>query len=208
MTFTIGSIFLSLALIALVALFLARPWLTPGEKPAAVTRLEALTNQKEALLAQIRLLDFDHEVGVIPDEEHQRLRLRLVSDTAAVMQQLDALPQPAKARPAKAQPAPARTSSTGKAKRPAAVPSTGKAGPAVTGKAKPAISPPPAAPEGDLDAAIEVAVAKLRRAKDSSLQDPAVNGTILTCPQCDREVKADDRFCAGCGQPINQPSHI
>jgi len=202
MSFTFGSILLSLALIALVILFLARPWLRPGQKPATITHFEELANHKESLLAQIKQLDFDHEIGVIPDEEHQRLRLRLVTETAAVMQQLDALPQPAKTRPA-----PARTPAKGKAKVQPTAPAKTKVQPAAKGKAKPAVTPAAVSADSDLDAAIEAAVAKLRQAKDSSLQNPAVNGTILTCPQCNREVKADDRFCAGCGQPINQPSH-
>jgi hypothetical protein len=202
MSFTFGSILLSLAIIALIILFLARPWLRPVEKPATITHFEQLTNNKEALLAQIKQLDFDHEIGVIPDEEHQRLRLRLVTETAAVMQRLDALPQPAKTRLAAAQ-----TLAKGKAKAPPTAPAKTKVQPVAKGKAKPAAAPAAASADSDLDAAIEAAVAKLRQAKDSALQNPAVNGTILTCPQCNREVKVDDRFCAGCGQPINQPSH-
>ena len=191
MSFTAGSLLLSLAIIALVIFFLARPWLVSSEKHEAITRLEQLTYRKDALLAQIKQLDFDHEVGVIPEQEHQQLRLKLVTETAAIMQQLDALPQskqkqakpaPVKAKPVKPQPAPQV-------------------------KAKPAATPVAAKSETDIDAAIEAAVAKLRQPQNSSLQTPPVNGTILICPQCDREVKADDRFCAGCGQPINQPSN-
>jgi hypothetical protein len=191
MSFTAGSLLLSLAIIALVIFFLVRPWLVSSEKHEAITRLEQLTYRKDALLAQIKQLDFDHEVGVIPEDEHQRLRLKLVTETAVVIQQLDALPQP---KQKQAKPAPAVKAKPAKQQ------------PAPQVKAKPAAPPPAAKAETDIDAAIEAAVAKLRQPQNSSLQTPPVNGTILTCPQCDREVKADDRFCAGCGQSINQPS--
>lgn len=197
MSFTFGSLLLSLAIIALVILFLARPWLMPAARPSNPTRLEQLINEKEALLAQIKQLDFDHEINVIPDDEHQRLRLRLVTQTAAVMQQLDALPQPAKAKAKAAAP------TTAKAKPKAQSAPKGKGNAAIAA----AVSAPAAKSEADIDAAIEAAVAKLRQPQNSPLQTPPVNGTILTCSQCNREVKADDRFCAGCGQSINQPSH-
>jgi hypothetical protein len=194
MSFTAGSLLLSLAIIALVIFFLARPWLASSEKHEAITRLEQLTYRKDALLAQIKQLDFDHEVGVIPEDEHQRLRLKLVTETAAIMQQLDALPQ---SKQKQTKPAPAIKAKPAKAVKPQPAPQV---------KAKPAAAPVAAKSDADIDAAIEAAVAKLRQPQNSSLQTPPVNGTILTCPQCNREVKVDDHFCAGCGQPINQPS--
>lgn len=90
---TIGSILLALALLVVVGLYLARPLIldqrsSPQSAPA--TR-EQLIARKETLLAEIRALDFDRDTGKIPEEVHAQQRADLVAQTAAVMQQIDAL---------------------------------------------------------------------------------------------------------------------
>ncbi|HEX6384000.1 MAG TPA: zinc ribbon domain-containing protein [Anaerolineae bacterium] len=88
---TTGSILLGLALLILVALFLARPFLrrpVAGERRRSAS-YQTLLARKEALLQQIRELDFDHETGKIPNELYQPQRMQLVSQAAALLQQLD-----------------------------------------------------------------------------------------------------------------------
>lgn len=54
---------------------------------------QALLVHKEALLEEIRTLDFDLETGKIPAEAHAAQRAELVAETAEALKQLDALPQ-------------------------------------------------------------------------------------------------------------------
>ncbi len=75
---------------ALVGIFIARPFLRPQERPAALTEQEHLLLEKETLLDQIQALDFDHETGKLPTEVHALQREKLVEQATAVLQALDA----------------------------------------------------------------------------------------------------------------------
>ena len=88
---TTGSILLGLALLILIALFVARPFLArpAGDERRRSSSYQVLAARKEALLAQIRELDFDQETGKIPNELYQLKRAQLVSQAAALLQQLD-----------------------------------------------------------------------------------------------------------------------
>ncbi|MBK8903739.1 MAG: zinc ribbon domain-containing protein [Anaerolineaceae bacterium] len=86
----IGSILVGLALLMLVGIFIARPFLRPQDRPAALTEQELLLAEKEALLDQIQALDFDHETGKLPTEVHALQRERLVEQATAVLQAIDA----------------------------------------------------------------------------------------------------------------------
>ncbi|MCP4418118.1 MAG: zinc-ribbon domain-containing protein [Chloroflexi bacterium] len=87
----IGSILLGTALLVLVGLFLARPFLRPQEEEVALTEQQQLLEEKEALLDQIQALDFDHETGKIPTELHAHQRAYLVEQATAVMQAIDGM---------------------------------------------------------------------------------------------------------------------
>ena len=72
---TIGSIFLGLALLGLVGLYIARPLIKPESRSMPkLTTYQALTAQKEAILAQIRSLDFDYDTGKLTDADYHRQR--------------------------------------------------------------------------------------------------------------------------------------
>lgn len=85
-----GSILFGAALLVIVVLFLARPFLLAPARERRLSRRQKLVQQKEALLEQIRALDFDHETGKEPTESYQPQRDYLVREAAAVMQALDA----------------------------------------------------------------------------------------------------------------------
>lgn len=93
MTVTIGSVLLGLALLLIVGLFLARPIILAArpQTQRPLTPREQLRQRKEALLEEIRTVDFDHETGKLPDDVYEQQRAYLVAETAAVLQQLDAL---------------------------------------------------------------------------------------------------------------------
>jgi hypothetical protein len=90
---TIASILLGLALLVLLALFLARPFFkAPAAAEVERGPQQELMARKEALLDAIRALDFDHETGKMPDEEFETQRAHLMSEAAATLQALDSLP--------------------------------------------------------------------------------------------------------------------
>jgi len=90
---TIGSVLLGMALLVLVGLFLAHPFLSPQEddEDVALTEQQLLLEEKEALLDQIQVVDFDHDTGKIPTELHTYQRAQLVEQATAVLQALDKL---------------------------------------------------------------------------------------------------------------------
>jgi NADH pyrophosphatase NudC (nudix superfamily) len=88
---TAGSILFSVALLVLVGLYLARPFLLPHERVEHLPESERLQQGKDALLRQIQALDFDHATGKIPDEVHETERAQLVREAAVLLQQIDQL---------------------------------------------------------------------------------------------------------------------
>jgi hypothetical protein len=88
-----GAILLGLALLIVVVLFLARPFLKPQPQQTLDTsERQALSARKEGLLDAIRTLDFDHDTGKIPDQEYELQRAALMNEAAATLKALDELP--------------------------------------------------------------------------------------------------------------------
>ena len=87
---TAGSILLGLALLILVGLFLARPFLVPRQRPSHLSQRQRQLAQKEAIIAQIRDIDFDHQTGKLPDDIYQPQREYLIDQAAQLLQTLDA----------------------------------------------------------------------------------------------------------------------
>ncbi len=89
---SIGSILLGLALLIVVGLVLAQPFLTPQEREVRPrSRKQQLLAQKEAVLEEIRLLDFDFDTGKIHEEAYQPQRDQLMAFATAVLKELDTL---------------------------------------------------------------------------------------------------------------------
>jgi hypothetical protein len=73
-----------------VAGYITRPWWTGQADPAASDRpAEALAERQEAVLAALRDLDFDHEVGKVTEEDYNGQRQALLVEAASVITQLD-----------------------------------------------------------------------------------------------------------------------
>lgn len=89
---TAGSILLATALLLVVGLYVFRPILTPSRTLQATQR-DTLVAQKEALLDQIRALEFDHETGKVLDDDFQARRTDLVTQAADTLRQIDTLPE-------------------------------------------------------------------------------------------------------------------
>lgn len=88
---TIGSILFGLAILILLFLFLARPFLKAPPQAETLSKRQELTERKEAILEAIRALDFDHDTGKMPDEEYEKQRAVLMSEAAATLKALDEL---------------------------------------------------------------------------------------------------------------------
>lgn len=192
-----GSILLGVALVLVVALYVGRPFLRGhGEQREALSAQEALLAHKEALLEQIRTLDFELETGKMPEEEYQRQRAPLLQEAASVLKELDALAaeQPGNGATGHA----ARDVEAGIEAAIAAARGTGRA------------ETPPAR---DSEIEIEAAVRQLRRtasnngaAEKSQPQEAARPQEAVSrkpggrfCPQCGNPREAGDKFCAYCG---------
>ena len=87
----LGSIFLLLALLILTALYIGRPLY---ERSATVVRPvehehSALLSERDRILDALSELDFDHDLGKIPEGDYPLQRRQLVQRGAEVLRQLD-----------------------------------------------------------------------------------------------------------------------
>ncbi len=221
----IGSVLLGLALLALIAFAVARPFMektAADEQPAGSA--DQLLGERDRVLTQLRDLDFDQAMGKINQEDYAALRAQLVVAGVAILKQLDALgvsgEQPATATdPALAAGA--------QAVAPAASPADEIEAAVAQRRARRSPARPPAPvkaaarpllAQSGLDAKIEAGVAQRRAARPTRptpawpapgqssagvMPLPAAekppSAATLTCGQCGAEVLADDLFCPKCG---------
>jgi hypothetical protein len=86
----IGSVFLVLALALLVILAVTRPfWEKQRSSQPGGEGTSTLVAERERILEALLELDFDHQLGKIPDEDFSTLRASLVNEAAQVIKQLD-----------------------------------------------------------------------------------------------------------------------
>lgn len=87
----LGSILLSLSLLILVVIFIGRPLF--DRRAVLVSEeehnLSALLAERDRILDALAELDFDYELGKIPDEIYARQRESLLVRGAEVLRQLD-----------------------------------------------------------------------------------------------------------------------
>ncbi len=90
----IGSIFLIIALLLLVGLFVSRPFME--EKPVKSYAVNIQEHERSALLAErdrlvtaLKELEFDNLLHKIPDEDYPNQRARLLEQGAEVLRKLD-----------------------------------------------------------------------------------------------------------------------
>lgn len=182
---SIGSILLGLALLALVGLFVSRPLLeSQSSRRRRVTLRQSLLVQKEAILTQIRALDFDFETGKIPEEDYQQQRAAYLAEAVEIVKQLDELES---------------------ARETAATP-TADAVPAVSESADPSDI------DAQIEAAIARQREEAKPEPPAPVQDappaakPATNnGRAGYCPQCGKAVDGSDKFCSHCGYQLQSP---
>ena len=93
----IGSVFLVLALLVVVAVFVSRP-LFENRVTASSPAVDQMEHNRSTLLAErdrtinaLYELDFDNALGKIPSEEYPQQRAKLLEQGAGIMRQIDAL---------------------------------------------------------------------------------------------------------------------
>jgi len=193
----IGSIFLILALLVLVALFVARPLFEKGAVHVArpeELQAKAVEHDHSSLLAErdrilnaLQELDFDYALGKIPEEDYPEQRQRLVTVGADVLRRLDAWqPQQAvvEAETRLEAAVAARRSDGGRRSDGARVAAVSGNG----GGRKTAVA------VNGVDDDIEKLLADRRRDRREK--------AMGFCPQCGGPLQKSDRFCHKCGSKV------
>ena len=97
MVMDIGSIFLVLALLVVVAVFVSRP-LFENRKIASSPAVDQMEHKRSTLLAErdrtinaLYELDFDNALGKIPAKEYPQQRAKLLEEAGGILRQIDAL---------------------------------------------------------------------------------------------------------------------
>lgn len=181
----LGSFFLILALLTLVVLFVSRPFLE--SKKASIRTLSGPREQKistllanrDQIINALKELDFDYQLGKIPEGDYPNQRAALLNQGADILRELDSL-QAGKA--GQAETAETRLEQALASQRAALSP------------AYPGI---PASGNGNgeaVDDDLEVLIASRRRARKEK------SGGF--CPQCGGPVQQSDRFCPKCGSEL------
>jgi len=106
----LGSVFLILALLLLVATFIARPFFEKANlSPERITPAQQADHGRSALLAErdrllnaLQELDFDYTLGKIPQEDYPAQRAALLQQGADVLRRLDTMQPEAQAGDAEA----------------------------------------------------------------------------------------------------------
>ncbi|MBN2547808.1 MAG: zinc ribbon domain-containing protein [Anaerolineales bacterium] len=180
----IGSLFLIVALLILVALFISRPLFerlttAPGGTPSQdELGISPLLAERDRLLEALHELDFDHALGKIPVEDYPAQRAQLLSKGADILRRLDAV-QPRVLQETIAED-----------RLEAAIAARRADGAQVSGngrKAARGVSTDIADPSDDL----EVMLANRRRVR----QEKAAG----FCPKCGSPLQKSDLFCPRCG---------
>ena len=174
----IGSIFLILAILIPVVLFIARPLFE--RKSSAVTIEEhdysALLAERDRVLNALQELEFDHALGKIPESQYPAQRANLMRYGAEILRQLDEY-----------EPKIGKVSVDDRLEA------------AIAARKEVATDKPPAlVPVIDPDDELETLIAARRRSQKENNQ-PKMGGF---CPHCGNCVQENDRFCPKCGKAL------
>ena len=180
----IGSLFVILALLVLVGLFISRPFFEKKPVTDGLTErqedheLSYLLAERDRVLNALQELDFDNELHKIPEEDYAYQRTLLLQHGVEVLRNIDAL-QPQAAAGSAEERLEFTIAARREATAPASVAPNGR-------KQAVAVASP--------DDALEALLADRRRVR----QEKAAG----FCPQCGGPVQKSDRFCPKCGANI------
>jgi hypothetical protein len=176
----VGSLFLALALVLVVILFVGRPFFSPNEtvsngnpvlSESAEHRRSTLLAERDRLLTALQELDFDNSLGKIPEEDYPATRASLVQSTALVLRRLDEFEDSVQR-------------GTAEERVEQAVASRRIDAPEVSGEI------PVGGTLVEPDDLEELIAARRREREEKSAG---------FCPKCGRPASKSDRFCSKCG---------
>jgi NADH pyrophosphatase NudC (nudix superfamily) len=180
----LGSLFLILALLVLVGLFISRPLFDYQEAAPELSaksydhERSALLAEKDRILNALQELDFDYALGKIPEEDYPGQRAYLLQRGADTLRKLDMVQPDGYQEQDEVEARIEAAVATRRAERASATPTRG-------------VSASVASP----DDALEVMLANRRRVR----QDKSSG----FCPQCGGPMQKSDRFCPRCGAKVN-----
>lgn len=189
----LGSLLLVLALLVLVGLFVARPLFERKAIPVPALaeqedqELSTLLAERDRILNALQELDFDRDLGKVPEPDYPAQRAALLQRGAEVLRRLDERRARASAGDLEAAIASRRLESgRGAAPRPARRPSNGDGS---------VLLP---VPVGEQAAAGEDDLEALLAARRRERHEKAAG----FCPQCGQPIRKTDRFCPKCGATL------
>ena len=169
----LGSIFLVLAVIVVVGVYLYAPFITRTyrTRKSESNEVSALKAERDRVINSLQELDFDHNLGKIPAEDYPDQRAMLLQKGANILRKLDELaPAPSSALNAEAR-----------------IEKATAAGRADSGSNFPILV--------DNDDDIESMIAARRKEHKSK--------SAGFCPKCGKPVLVSDKFCPSCGKSVN-----
>ena len=172
----LGSLFLVLAVIVIVGVYLYAPFTTNARhmrKSLAreTNEVSALKAERDRVINSLQELDFDHKLGKIPAEDYPDQRALLLQKGADILRKLDELaPAPSSALNAEAR-----------------IEKATAAGRADSSSSSPVFA--------DSDDDLESMIAARRREHKGK--------SAGFCPKCGKAVMVTDRFCPSCGKSLN-----
>ena len=175
----IGSIFLILAILIPVVIFISRPLMDRSATSAiyAEQDISTLLAERDQVVATLRELDDDYHLGKIPTEIYPTQRQTLLQNGADILRQIDAYQM---------------TSATGTAedRLEAAIVARRLTSDGAQNSIKKNGNAVPPVPDDDLEQKI-ASRRRLRQGKAGGF-----------CPKCGRPVQEVDRFCPKCGATL------
>jgi zinc-ribbon domain len=175
----LGSIFLIFALFIPVILFIIRPIVERSQASVILSTNQDISNllaERDHIIASIKELDDDYNLGKIPTNDYPTQRLALLHTGADILQRIDEFQAKPKERGAMDD-----LESAISTYRPNLETNHS---PKKNGNAVPPVP----------DDALEQRIASRRRSRDGK------PGGF--CPKCGRPVQAQDRFCPHCGATL------
>ncbi len=169
----LGSIFLILAVIVIVGVYLYAPFtaLTRGARANETLEVSALKAERDRVINSLQELDFDFNLGKIPAGEYPDQRAALLQKGADILRKLDEL-------------APVSSSAINAEAR---IEKATAAGRADAGANSPVFV--------DNDDDLESMIAARRKQHNSK--------SAGFCPKCGKAVLVTDKFCPSCGKSLN-----
>ncbi len=198
----IGSLLFLLALMLIVVVFIARPFLrkaaAPGQAQSGLLsdvederehQRSSLLAERDRVLTALQDLDFDFVLGKVPQEDYPEQRAVLLQSGADVLRKLDQL-QPETVSTGIAED---RIEAAVAARRADALQRTEGARLKAAGASPVAVAAENGSATGEKDSLEEVIAARKRQRKETA-------GGF--CPKCGRPVSKSDKFCSKCGTTL------